>query len=52
MFDKFNVSRSIENLILNFSIDLLNAVHEVSMQYDFAHVFRNLIFYSCKFLII
>ena len=39
MFDKFDVSRLIVNLISNFAIDLSNAIHDLSMQYDFAHVF-------------
>ena len=39
MFDKFDVSRLILNFISNFAIDLSNAIHDLSMQYDFAHVF-------------
>ena len=39
MFDKSDVSRFILDLISNFAIDLSNAIHDLSMQYDFAHVF-------------
>ena len=39
MFDKFDVSRLILDLISSFVIDLSNAIHDLSMQYDFAHVF-------------
>ena len=39
MFDKFVVSRSTLDLILNFIIDLLNVTHDLQMQLDFAHVF-------------
>ena len=39
MFDKFDVLRLILNLILTFAIDLLNAILDLSIQRDFAHVF-------------
>ena len=48
MFDKFNVSHLISDLISNFVVDLLNVTLDLSMQFDFEHVFWNSIFDSCE----
>ena len=39
MFDKFDVSRLILDLIQNFVVDLLNVTLDLQMQFDFEHVF-------------
>ena len=39
MFDRFNVSHLISDLILNFVVDLLNVTLDLSMQIDFERVF-------------
>ena len=39
MFDKFDVSRLILNLIQSFVVDLLNVTFDLQLQFDFEHVF-------------
>ena len=39
MFDRFDVSNLNSDLISNFVVDLLNVTLDLSMQFDFEHVF-------------
>ena len=39
MFDRFNVPHLILDLISSFIVDLLNVTLDLSMQFDFEHVF-------------